>query len=63
MKEVKLFELVDFAKSGGMGLGGAKRKEAEQSLAVWLSEGWQIEGTGGRWLSNGFVILVRERQE
>ena len=68
MKEVKLFQFRDFVRDNTIYKGGwtdnkRGREEVEQNLAAWLSAGWQIEGTGGEYLAQAFVILVRERQE
>jgi hypothetical protein len=75
MKEVKLVNLDDFGgaywSSDPRTFRSDQVKEAqsaragraavEKGLADLLNEGWQMEGVGGEYLRNCFVVLVRER--
>ena len=60
MKEVKVISFRELAERKSANI---YREEVNKMLANYLNAGWNIAGTAGRFLDDGFVILVRERQE
>ena len=60
MKEVKI---VAFRELSGQGTFGEthQRPRVEKELASFLNEGWQLSGTGGHNVIEGFVILIRDQ--
>jgi hypothetical protein len=62
MKEVKVLTFRELSGKGTLGQTH-QRPNVEEGLADLLNDGWELSGTGGANVIEGFVILVRDHLE